>query len=516
MYIEEFKPLTRNETQKMRAKRIILDGSSLQIIEAKNIANGSPIEINPNVRNKIESSRRLVEKISKSNTATYGVNTGFGFLANKKISLKDQNRLQANLLRSHSSGYGASLPIPMTRLAMALRLNVLLKGYSGVRFQLCETLCALINSEIYPVIPEYGSVGASGDLAPLAHLALPLIGEGNVYYKNKLMPSKDALTQAGIKPYKLGPKEGLALINGTQIMLAIGLLPFLEGKDLLDLADRITALTFNALAADPAALLPEIHQIRGQSGQMISAQNILGQLNGSFLFDNKTKRHRVQDPYSLRCAPQVHGPTRDAFSFVEKILQTELNAATDNPLVFTEDEKIISGGNFHGQYLAMAFDMASISLAEIGSVSERRLELLLNPHLSGLPPFLAMNDGVNSGYMAAQYLSASLVNENKLLANPSCTDSIPGNVGIEDHVSMGMTSARKFRKIVENVRVILGIEILAAAQGVDLRGEKKLGNGSKRLFQTIREKIPMLKKDRIISDDIITSVEILKTMKELE
>lgn len=495
-------------------RKVTLDGYSLTLQDAINIANGAQIEIHSSAKRKVLSSRELVDRLSKKKEAIYGINTGFGYLAKKKISTRDQKLLQVNILKSHASGYGNPLSIQETRLAMALRLNVLLKGYSGVRYQLCEALGNLINNEIYPVIPEYGSVGASGDLAPLAHLSLPLIGEGYVLYKNKVVPASKALKQAKLESYKLSIKEGLALINGTQIMLAVGTLPFSEGRKLLNIADRITAFTFEALVGNPTALDPLIHQARGHSGQMVSAQNIMTQLEGSYLFNKRTRRERVQDPYSLRCAPQIHGPARDAFQFVEGILQTEWNAATDNPLVFPEDEKIISGGNFHGQYLAMGFDMASISLAEIGSVSERRLELLINPHSSGLPAFLAPRNGINSGYMASQYLSASLVNENKLFANPSCTDSIPGNVGIEDHVSMGMTSARKFRKLVENVRVILSIELIAAAQAVDLRGVKKLGKGTRELYNSVRKQISMLTKDRIISEDIKKSVEVLKNLKD--
>jgi histidine ammonia-lyase len=298
-------------------------------------------------------------------------------------------------------------------------------------------------------------------------------------------------------------------------MLAVGTLPFSDGLNLLGIADKIAALSYEGLVGNPQALEKRIHQLRGQPGQAASADHILKQLEGSYLFDKKTKRGRIQDPYSLRCAPQVHGPARDAFRFVESILQNEWNAGTDNPLVFPESGTIISGGNFHGQYLALGFDVAAISLAEIGSISERRLELLLNPHLSGLPPFLAENQGINSGYMAAQYLSASLVNENKHLANPSCTDSIPGNAGIEDHVSMGMTSARKFKKLVENVRVILAVEMVAAVQAIDLRGVSKLGKGTEEIYRKVRKEIPKLTTDRMISTDVKKGVEILKKLQLL-
>lgn len=494
------------------APPILLNGSDLKIYEANRIAQGSRVEIDPKAKKQVAAASYFINKASKTAAPIYGINTGFGYLANTRIAKNDEQMLQTNLLRSHASGYGTPLSLETTRLAMAIRLNVLLKGFSGVRYSLCEHICRLINQEIYPLIPEYGSVGASGDLAPLAHLALPLIGEGFVSYQGKYMNSSAALKVAGIKPFKLARKEGLGLINGTQIMLATGLIPFLEGIALLKLSDRITALTFEALAANLDPLHPHIHKVRGQKGQIESAACILNELQGSFLFDPKTKRKRVQDPYSLRCAPQVHGPARDAFDFAAKILENELNAATDNPLVFQLEQKIASGGNFHGQYLAFVFDMAAIAIAEIGSISERRLELLLNPYMSGLPAFLTPQEGLNSGYMAAQYLSASLVNENKLLSNPSCTDSIPGNVGIEDHVSMGMTSARKFRKVIENLRIILSIELLAAAQGIDLRRIKKLGTRTRALYQQIRKSVPMLKKDRMISEDIRLSEELLKNL----
>lgn len=483
---------------------ILLNAQKLNLEMVKAISNGAKIEIEERALKKIEESRLFVEKLAKGKDPIYGINTGFGFLANKKIGIEKLEKLQENLVKSHASGYGAALTIPETRLAMVLRLNVLVQGYSGVRVLLCETLRDLINKEIYPIIPEYGSVGASGDLAPLAHLALALIGEGDVCYKGKIIPARKALSAAKIKPIQLAAKEGLCLINGTQIMLAVGGLALVEAKKLLDWSDKITALTFEGFKGSLDALDPLIHAIRGHTGQMESARNILSELEGS-----KQKSKRVQDPYSLRCAPQIHGASRDTVRYACNVIETELNSVTDNPLVFVSEQKILSGGNFHGQYLAMAFDIAAIAISELANVSERRLEQLLNPYLSGLPAFLAPDEGVNCGYMAAQYLSASLVNENKLLANPSCTDSIPGNVGIEDHVSMGMTSARKLKQIVHNTQVVLTIEMVAAAQAIDLRKIKHLGKGTKKTYKALRSKVPPLKNDRIISEDIQKAIQLI-------
>ncbi len=490
-----------------RKQSITIDGESLALADAAAIAAGAGIVIAPSARKKIEQSRSVVMDVVAAGKPVYGVNTGFGYFANRSIKKEDLRRLQLNLLKSHAAGYGTPLSIPETRLAMALRLNVLVKGYTGVRYELCQALLDLINAEIYPVIPEYGSVGASGDLAPLAHLALPLTGHGEVFYQGKRMPATEALKAAKLKPIQLIEKEGLGLVNGTQIMLCVGGLSLFHALHIVKQADAITALTFEALEASPEPLDPLIHAIRNQPGQIQSAASILAQLTGSSLFDPARPRHRLQDPYSLRCAPQIHGPSRDALHYSSGVIERELNAATDNPLVFTKEHQILSGGNFHGQALALAFDVAAMAVSELANVSERRLELLLNPLMSHLPAFLSPEEGVHSGYMALQYLSASLVNENKVLANPACTDSIPGNVGIEDHVSMGMTSARKLKRIVHNTSVVLAIEMLAAAQAVDLRGTAKLGKGTKKTYKLLRSFVPRLTEDRIVSDDVTKAVE---------
>ncbi len=496
---------------KKNSHHLSLNGQWLLLDDAEQIGNGIPLSIGTAVKKGVNAARALVkERARDPKTPYYGINTGFGFFANIRISDSELHQLQHNILKSHASGWGKPLSIEETRLAMALRLNVLLQGHTGVRIELCQALHALIQADIYPVIPEYGSVGASGDLIPLAHLSLPLIGEGTVFYKGEILPSRTALKKAGLKPIELVEKEGLGLINGTQIMLAVGSLALVKALHLQEMADLVAALSFEGSVGNLSALNPLIHNVRRQSGQIQSAKNIFKYLKGSYLNNPKTFPARIQDPYSLRCAPQVHGASRDALTYVTSIVEAELNAVTDNPLVFVEEDLILSGGNFHGQPLAMAYDFAAIAVAEFANISERRLELLLNPHMSGLAGFLATNEGVDSGYMCLQYLSASLVNENKILSHPASTDSIPGNVGVEDHVSMGMTAARKFKKIVENVAVGLAAEAIAAAQAIDARGITRLGKGTKALYEAIRSVVPPLKGDRIVSEDVKKATEVIK------
>lgn len=491
----------------MQTEPIYLDGQSLNFAQVTQVAQGAPIAIAPGVRERVERSRELVRDLLEQGNPIYGVNTGFGYFAKESIDREQLRCLQQHLLKSHASGWGDPLSQSETRLAMALRLNVLCKGYTGVRWELCEALLQLIHHEIYPIVPEYGSVGASGDLAPLSHLALPLIGCGDVVYQGRRCSAAEALSAAGLEPLALREKEGLGLINGTQVMLAVGGLALANGLQSSQAADLAAALSYEALGARISPLHEKLHGLRGQLGQQESAAAIRQALAGSDLCDPeraKTRNSRVQDPYSLRCAPQVHGPSRDALAHTLRIVERELNAATDNPLVFPDEADIVSGGNFHGQALAMAFDIAALALAELGNISERRLELLLNPHFSRLPAFLSPQEGLQSGYMASQYLAASLVNENKLLANPACTDSIPGNVGVEDHVSMGMTSARKLRKLAQNLRCILSIEVLAACQAIDLQGNLQLGEQTASLHHAIRERVPSLTEDRVVADDIAT------------
>lgn len=476
---------------------VLLTGKNLTFQQAIDIAHGKSVFVES--FDAVRKSANVVQELSHSSKPLYGINTGFGLNANKKISSNDQLQLQKNLLLSHAAGWGELLTIPETRLMIALRLNVLVQGHTGVREEVCKLLLSFLEHGIYPCVPSMGSVGASGDLTTLAHLALPLIGEGEVYFQGKKISAKKALKECGLKPITLHQKEGLVLINGTQGMLAVGGLAAHEGSKLIALADLISALSLEGFRGHVEPLDSRIHNLRGQLGQIVSAKNMRDALKGSYLLE-PLKRSFVQDPYSFRCAPQVHGASRDALGYTLTTLERELNAATDNPLIFGKE--IVSGGNFHGQPLALCLDTAAMAISELGNISERRLELLLNPHFSGLSPFLAAHPGLESGYMALQYLSASLVNTNKILSHPASTDSIPGNAGIEDHVSMGMTSALKLKTIVQHVRVCLSIELLAACQAVDLRKVKKLGKETGLLYEKVRKVVPPLTKDRIVSYDI--------------
>jgi histidine ammonia-lyase len=484
-------------------KSISLNGNDLTLVQFENIAKGHAISIAPSALKKVKKGSEYTKSIHRSGKAVYGINTGFGYFAKTKIKESDQLKLQSNIIISHASGYGTPLTLPETRLAIALRLNALLKGYSGVRPELCLALFNLIKAEIYPIIPQCGSVGASGDLAPLAHLALPLIGEGDVMYQGKKISAKVALKKAGLEPLQLIEKEGLALVNGTQIMLSVGGLASIEAHRLTTLADKITALTFEALTGSYDCLNPHIHKVRHQRGQIVSAEVIRSQLS----YPQNHHSKRLQDPYSLRCAPQIHGPCRDTIEHTLSIIEKEVNAATDNPLIFPDEKLVLSGGNFHGQPLAMAFDFASIAMTILSGISERRLDLLFNPQMSGLAAFLSPDEGIESGYMATQYLSASLLSENKMLSHPSSVDSTPGNVGIEDYVSMGMTSALKLKKIVTNTKCVLAIELLAACQALDLRKVKPAGKGTRKTYDTLRKHVPQLKQDRIVSNDIHLALE---------
>ncbi|GAB4227291.1 MAG: histidine ammonia-lyase [Chlamydiales bacterium] len=499
----------------MPRNSICLNGQSLTLKEAESIADGSPVEIAPSCIQIIEDSRSYVERVANQEFPVYGINTGFGYFANTRVEKKDLELLQENIIKSHAAGQGPPLSIPETRLMMALRLNVLLKGFTGVRKELCFLLRDLINKEMYPIVPQNGSVGASGDLAPLAHLALPLIGLGQVSYRDQLCPAHEALQQEGLKPLKLEEKEGLGLINGTQAMLAVGSLSLVEGFRLFHLANRAMALTFEGMNGNISCLNPLIHQERHQKGQIKAAQEIRDLLADSEVWDGDFTPLRLQDPYSLRCTPQVHGPSLDVLNYAKTIIENELNAATDNPLVFVSEESIVSGGNFHGQALALPFDFCAIGLSELSNISERRLELLLNPHSSQLPAFLSPHEGLESGYMALQYLAASLVNQNKHLANPNATDSIPGNVGVEDHVSMGMNGAIKLRELTKNLRVVLTIELIVAAQAIDMRGRKRLGKGTKKIYECVRSIVPYLDKDRIPSEDVALLLKNLEPIMEI-
>ncbi|MCA1663650.1 MAG: histidine ammonia-lyase, partial [Myxococcales bacterium] len=423
------------------------------------------------------------------------------------ISADEIRNLQRNLIRSHAAGVGPPLPIAVVRAMMLLRAQVLSLGHSGVRSVVCELLCEMLNRGVHPVIPQKGSVGASGDLAPLAHLALVVMGEGEAFVDGTRMPGDRALAKVGLSPVPFEAKEGISLVNGTQCMTALGALAILDAEDAARLADLVGAMSLEALKGTPRAFDPRIHAVRPHPGQAASARNLVRLLADSGIVASHKNCGKVQDAYSLRCMPQVHGATRDALAYARRVLETEAMSATDNPLVFVasggDASEMISGGNFHGQPVALALDFAGIAAAELANIAERRIEQMVNPHLSsGLPAFLSPQSGLNSGYMMAQVTAAALVSENKILAHPASVDSIPSSAGREDHVSMGVHAADKLARIVDNVRNVLAIELLCAAQGVDLREPHRPGPALDDAHRTLRARVARLETDRVVHKDV--------------
>lgn len=461
----------------------------------------------PDARARMEASRSVIDRLVASGSSVYGVNTGFGDLAEVRISRDQILQLQLNLVRSHACGVGAPLSESETRAVMLLRANALAKGLSGVRPLVVETLCAMLKHGVHPVIPAQGSVGASGDLAPLAHLAQVVIGEGEALYQGARLPGGEAIERAGIAPLSLQAKEGLSLLNGTQGMLALASLALREAEILVDTADVATALSLDALRGSPAAFDPRIAAARPFPGAATTARNLLRLNDGSEIRESHRSAERdprVQDAYSLRCTPQVHGAVRDALAYVRATLAIELNSATDNPLVFAEGKtgEVISGGNFHGQPLALAADHLAIALATLGGISERRIEHMTNPHTSLLPAFLTTQPGLNSGFMIAQVTAAALASENKALAAPHSVDSIPTSGGQEDYVSMGMSAARRLRPMLDNLRHILAIELLAACQAIDLLAPLRTGTLAQKAHASVRSIAKKLNEDRSLAKEI--------------
>jgi len=463
----------------------------------------APVRLCEDAVGRMNASRAIVERRLAEERPAYGINTGFGALAEVRIEREDSEMLQLNLVRSHATGVGEPLPPEVVRAAMLLRAQVFATGRSGVRPELAQRLCEMLNAAIHPVVPSRGSVGASGDLAPLAHVALALIGEGAVEVSGRVVPSGEALAAAGLPPIRLEAKEGLALINGTQVMTAVACVALLDAEHLTRAADVVGAMTLEAVRGTPDAFDARVVQARPHPGAIASADLLRRLLQDSEIRESHRKaHHKVQDPYSIRCMPQVHGAVRDALAFVRRTLEIEINAATDNPLVF-EDGSVLSGGNFHGEPVAFAMDLLAIAVAELGAISERRVEHLLNPALSdGLTPFLAARSGFCSGMMITQVTAASLVAENRVLAHPASVDSVPSSANREDHVSMGMTSALKARGVVENVRTILAIEALCAAVGLDQRLPLRPGRGVLAAHQTLRARVGPLDADRPPAPDI--------------
>jgi len=497
-----------------------LNGEQISLVQLAAVASGGEaVHIADLARPRILASRKLIEQIIERDAVVYGVNTGFGKLADVRIGRHELRQLQLNLVRSHACGIGNRLSEPEVRAMMLLRANVLALGLSGVRCEVIELLCEMLNRRIYPVVPEKGSVGASGDLAPLSHLALTLVGEGEALFEGRRMSSAEALRRARLTPLELEAKEGLALLNGTQAMHAVGGLALLRAQRLARVADVAGAMTLEALKGTPAAFDLRLQNARPHPGQKVVAEHLLSLMDGSEIRQSHlTDDPRVQDAYSLRCMPQVHGAVRDALAHGEGVLLIESASATDNPLVFAVagggdpgHGEVISGGNFHGAPLALAFDYAAIAIADLMNMSERRTDRLVNPDKNeGLPAFLARRPGLESGFMIAQVAAASLVNEARVLAHPASVDNITTSGGKEDHVSMGMTSALKLRSVVDLAENLLAIELLTAAEGLEHRRPLKAGVGVERAHAAIRKIASPLVQDRPLSDDIARVAEAIR------
>jgi histidine ammonia-lyase len=502
--------------------KVLINGENLTLEGVVAVAcEDAEVEIPKEAKEKVGKSRRLLEQAVKEKRIVYGVTTGFGALATVFIPPTKAKKLQANLIRSHSSGVGEPLGRNATRALMLLRANTLAKGNSGIRLQTLETLIQMINKGVHPVIPEKGSVGASGDLAPLAHMVLVMIGEGEAELQGEIMSGKRAMEKARITPVELDSKEGLALINGTQLMTAIGTLALYDSERLIKTAEIAASMSLEALRGISDAFDEKIHRVRPHPGQIASARNIRlltadsKLMQPSDMLMKKPVIRPPQDPYSLRCTPQVLGAARDAISHIRKVIETEINSAIDNPLIFVEEKAFLSGGNFMGQPISVAMDLLGIALTAVGNLSERRTARLVDENLSvGLPAFLIHKEvekGIHSGFMSAQITSAALASENKTLAHPASVDTIPTEANFEDFVSMGPIAARKARQILRNVEIIVAIELLCAAQGIDHRGPGRAGKGTKAAHSMIRKKVPILTEDRVISKDIETIAKLVQS-----
>ncbi len=482
---------------------IELNGTDLTLQEVSRVSrNDEPASLSNGAKAAIDRSRATVEQMLNSGAAIYGLTTGFGKFAEKRIADEDTELLQRNLIVSHACGTGDPLPREAVRAIMLLRLNALAQGYSGIRLSTMETLLNMLNSGVHPVIPEKGSLGASGDLVPLSHMVLPMIGEGQAEYRGETLTGAEAMRRAGIPTISLAAKEGLALINGTQVMTAIGGLCTLDALQLSKSADIIAALSCEAQSCVTTAFDERIHLLRPHPGQLACADNLRLLLDGSRL-SLPRQPGKVQDAYSIRCIPQVHGASWDAMHYVLNAVSREINSVTDNPLIFPEEGDVIPGGNFHGQPMALAFDFLGIALSELANISERRTERLVNPYLNnGLPAFLTPNGGLNSGFMIAQYAAAALVSENKILAHPASVDSIPSSANQEDHVSMGTIAARKAAEILKNVQRVLAIELFAAGQALSMFGADKLAPATRAAYDVLRSTVPSIERDTVMYEQM--------------
>lgn len=502
---------------------VIINGRDLTVEEVIRVCRGyEKVEIAPEAKEAVIKARNYIEKKLEEGAVIYGLTTGFGKFANVVISREEAEQLQKNLIISHTCAMGEPYETKYVRAAMLLRCNALSRGNSGIRLETIQTMIDMLNAGIHPVIPEKGSLGASGDLAPLSHIALALIGLGEVKYKGQIVPAAEAMAKEGIIPVVLAAKEGLALNNGTQMMTAVGVNVLWDAMHLMKTADIATAMTAEALHGITKAYDHKVHDLRGHQGQKDAAENLRTLLAGSKnAFE--VQPSKVQDPYSLRCIPQIHGASRDAIQYVYEAVSRELNAVTDNPIVFPDEDEVISGGNFHGQPMALAFDFLKMAISEFADVSERRAERLINPQLSeGLPAFLTKYGGVCSGFMIAQYAAASMVSENKIYAHPACVDSIPSSGNQEDHVSMGTTSARTAAMVLDNAQKVIGIELAAAAQGIWLRqeiGESDISNlapATKAAYDYIRTVSEPVDDDILMHDELKKFDEMVKDFSILE
>lgn len=502
---------------------VIINGRDLTVEEVIRVCRGyEKVEIAPEAKEAVIKARNYIEKKLEEGAVIYGLTTGFGKFANVVISREEAEQLQKNLIISHTCAMGEPYETKYVRAAMLLRCNALSRGNSGIRLETIQTMIDMLNAGIHPVIPEKGSLGASGDLAPLSHIALALIGLGEVEYKGQIVPAAEAMAKEGIIPVVLAAKEGLALNNGTQMMTAVGVNVLWDAMHLMKTADIATAMTAEALHGITKAYDHKVHDLRGHQGQKDAAENLRTLLAGSKnAFE--VQPSKVQDPYSLRCIPQIHGASRDAIQYVYEAVSRELNAVTDNPIVFPDEDEVISGGNFHGQPMALAFDFLKMAISEFADVSERRAERLINPQLSeGLPAFLTKYGGVCSGFMIAQYAAASMVSENKIYAHPACVDSIPSSGNQEDHVSMGTTSARTAAMVLDNAQKVIGIELAAAAQGIWLRqeiGESDISNlapATKAAYDYIRTISEPVDDDILMHDELKKFDEMVKDFSILE
>jgi histidine ammonia-lyase len=511
-------------------QEIILDGENLTFEQVVAIAYGNANEprvvLSEKAKLQVKRSANAVQKLLERGEIAYGITTGFGAFKDKIISLEEVELLQRNIVVSHAVGVGNPFDIPTTRAIMLIRANTLARGFSGIRLETLELLLEFVNKGVHPVIPEKGSLGASGDLAPLAHMSLPLIGEGEAEYNGERLSGREALAEAGLKPVVLAAKEGLALTNGTTIMTAVGLLETWKAIRLANLADIAGCLSLEALNGTMMAFDARIHALRPHPRQMQCAENLRSILSGSE-FTREFDATNVQDAYTLRCMPQVHGACRDAVAYAEWLLKLELNSVTDNPLIFCDENceniDVVSGGNFHGEPLALAFDYMAIALSELGNISERRLMRLTdeasNAHV--LPAFLTEEGGLNSGFMIVQYTAAALCTENKILSHPASVDTIPTSANVEDHVSMGATSALKLRQIAENLEQIIALELFAAAQGIDFRkkrmgADKKLGRKTQPVYDLIRAKVPFIERDTVMYPHIESVKKIAREIDIIE